>query len=251
MLALVGRQFGVAIQQAQFLGNLQKQADQLAKAAEQERANIRTIEKIRQSSDIDTIFKTTTLEVRKLLKVERVTIYKFRPDYFGDFLVESESGGWPKLVGSGWEDPYLQEHQGGRFRKNEPLVTDDVYDGSLTECHVEALEYFGVKSCMVVAIFQGTKLWGLLSAFQHSGPRHWEEGEVKVLSQIANQLAVALQQAEYLEQVETQAEQLAKTAEREQALVRVIDKIRKSLDINTIFKTTTQQVRDLDRKSVV
>jgi methyl-accepting chemotaxis protein PixJ len=59
MLALVGRQFGVAIQQAQFLGNLQKQADQLAKAAEQERANVRAIEKIRQTSDIDTIFKTT------------------------------------------------------------------------------------------------------------------------------------------------------------------------------------------------
>src|SRR4028118_1482321 len=244
MLALVGRQFGVAIQQAQFLGNLQKQAEQLAKAAEQERANVRAIEKIRQTSDIDTIFKTTTLEVRKFLNVERVTIYKFREDYFGDFVTESESGGWPKLVGSGWEDPYLHEHQGGRFRNNEALVVDDVYNGGLTDCHVEALEYFGVKSCMVVSIFQGKKLWGLLSAFQHSGPRHWEEGEVKVLSQIANQLAVALQQAEYLEQVETQAVQLAKTAEREQALVRVIDKIRKSLDINTIFKTTTQQVRD-------
>jgi methyl-accepting chemotaxis protein PixJ len=45
----------------------------------------------------------------------------------------------------------------------------------LTDCHVEALEYFGVKSCMVVSIFQGKKLWGLLSAFQHSGSRHWEE----------------------------------------------------------------------------
>src|SRR4028119_329426 len=147
MLALVGRQFGVAIQQAQFLGNLQKQADQLAKAAEQERANVRAIEKIRQTSDIDTIFKTTTQEVRKLLNVERVTIYKFRPDYFGDFVVESESGGWPKLVGSGWEDPYLQEHKGGRFRNNEVFVVDDIYKTDMTDCHVEALEFFAIKSC--------------------------------------------------------------------------------------------------------
>jgi methyl-accepting chemotaxis protein PixJ len=245
MLALVGRQFGVAIQQAQYLGNLQQQAEKITKTVEQERANIRTIEKIRQSSDIDTIFKTTTLEVRKLLKVERVTIYKFRPDYFGDFLVESESGGWPKLVGSGWEDPYLQEHQGGRFRKNEPLVTDDVYDGSLSECHVEALEYFGVKSCMVVAIFQGNKLWGLLSAFQHSGPRHWEEGELKILTQIASHLGVALQQAEYLEQLRNKSSQITKAAEQERAAGKVIEKIRQTAEIDSIFKTTTHEVRKL------
>ncbi|HEY9741267.1 MAG TPA: GAF domain-containing protein, partial [Coleofasciculaceae cyanobacterium] len=244
LLYQIATELSLVLQSVEFRTEMQKQAQQLAQEAKRERETAKVIEKIRQTSDIDTIFKTTTQEVRKLLGVERLTIYKFRSDYFGDFVVESESGDWPKLVGSAWEDPYLSEHQGGRFRNNEALVVDDVYNGGLTDCHVEALEYFGVKSCMVVSIFQGKKLWGLLSAFQHSGPRHWEEGEVKVLSQIANQLAVALQQAEYLEQVETQAVQLAKTAEREQALVRVIDKIRKSLDINTIFKTTTQQVRD-------
>src|SRR5919199_1368380 len=243
MLALVGRQFGVAIQQAQYLGTLQKQAEQIAKTVEQERANIRTIEKIRQSSDIDTIFKTTTLEVRKLLNVERVTIYKFRPDYFGDFLVESESGDWPKLVGSGWEDPYLQEHRGGRFRNNEALVVDDVYNGGLTECHVEALEYFGVKACMVVSIFKGKKLWGLLSAFQHSGLRHWEESEVKLLTQIGNQLGVALQQAESFEQLREQSSQLAKAAEREKSVAKITTKILQSLNQATIFQITTQEVR--------
>jgi methyl-accepting chemotaxis protein PixJ len=241
----IATQFSVALKQAEYLQQLQEQSTQMAKTAERERAVAKVIDKVRQSSDIDTIFKTTTQEVRKLLGVERLTIYKFRPDYFGDFLVESESGDWPKLVGSGWEDPYLNEHQGGRFRNNESLVVDDVYNGGLTDCHVEALEYFGVKSCLVVAIFQGQKLWGLLSAFQHSGPRHWEDSELKSLRQIATQLGVALQQAEYLEQVQTQAEQLAKTTERERTVVKVIDKIRKSLDINTIFKTVTQEVREL------
>ena len=235
----------LVLQTVEFRTQMQKQAQQLAQEAKREREAAKVIERIRQSSDIDVIFKTTTQEVRKLLGVERLTIYKFRPDYFGDFVVESESGDWPKLVGSGWEDPYLNEHQGGRFRNNEALVVDDVYNGGLTDCHVEALEYFGVKSCMVVSIFQGKKLWGLLSAFQHSSERHWEDGEVKVLNQIGNQLGVALQQAEYLEQVQAQAEQLAKTGERERSLTKVIDKIRKTLDINTIFKTATQEVRDL------
>jgi methyl-accepting chemotaxis protein PixJ len=234
----IAAQFTVARQQKEY-------TEQLAKAAERERAVARVIDKIRISLDIDTIFKAITQDVRRLLNVERITIYKFRPDYFGDFIVESESGGWPKLVGSGWEDPYLNEHQGGRFRNKEPFVADDIYNAGLDACHVEALEQFGVKSCAVVAIMQGEKLWGLLSAFQHSGVRHWEENEVKLMTQIGNQIGLALERAEYLQQLQEQSSQLAKVAERERAAAKVIDKIRKTLDIKTIFKTTTQEVREL------
>jgi methyl-accepting chemotaxis protein PixJ len=245
LLALVGRQFGVALEQAEYLGTIQGRAEQFSKVLDRERALTRVIEKIRQTSDLNTIFKTTTREVRKLLNVERVTIYKFRDDYFGDFIVESETGGWPELVGSGWEDPYLNEHQGGRFRNNEALVVDDVYNAGLTDCHVEALEYFGVKSCAVVAIFQGLKLWGLLSAFQHSGTRHWEEDEVKLLTQIATQLGVGLQQAEYLQQIQTQSEQRAKEAQLERTLAKVVDRIRQPFELEKIFEVTTQEVRKL------
>ncbi|HBL14063.1 MAG TPA: chemotaxis protein, partial [Cyanobacteria bacterium UBA11162] len=122
---------------------------------------------------------------------------------------------------------------------------DDVYNGNLTECHVEALESFGVKSCAVVAIFQGTKLWGLLSAFQHSGVRHWEEYEVNLLKQVAGQVGVALQQAEYLSQIQTQSEQRAKEAQLERSLAKVVDRIRQTFDLDKIFETTTQEVRKL------
>jgi methyl-accepting chemotaxis protein PixJ len=243
LLSQIAAQLGLALQQAEYVEKLQAQSQQVVKEAERERAIARVIDKIRQSSDMDAIFRVAAQEVRKLLNVERITIYKFRPDYFGDFMVESESGGWPKLVGSGWEDPYLQEHQGGRFRNNEPLVADDVYNAGLTDCHVEALEYFGVTSCMVVSIFQGKKLWGLLSAFQHSGPRHWQDSEVKLLFQIAAQLGLAIQQAEYVEQLKEQATQIAKAAERERIVAGVLEKILKSSDIDTVFKTTAQEVR--------
>ncbi|HEY9828930.1 MAG TPA: GAF domain-containing protein, partial [Stenomitos sp.] len=149
LLYQVVTELTTSLQFWEFQAQIQKQAEVAAKESQAERAVNLVIEKIRKSLDINSILATTAQEVRKLLDIERITIYKFRPDYFGDFVVESETGGWPKLVGSGWEDPYLQEHQGGRFRNNEPLVVDDVYNGGLTDCHVEALEYFGVKSCMV------------------------------------------------------------------------------------------------------
>jgi methyl-accepting chemotaxis protein PixJ len=262
ILTRIADQLGVAVQQAE-------QAAQLMQAAQQEQALNRVITKIRQSSDLESIFSTTTQEVRRLLGIERVTIYKFRDDYFGDFVTESEAGGWRKLVGSGWEDPYLNEHQGGRFRQNQPLVVDDIHIGEtiweegtfnaqkpkrpLTDCHIEALEYFEVKSCAVVAIFQGQWLWGLLSAFQNSAPRHWEDVEIKLLMRVAEQLGVAIQQAEYLAQLRSQTAELTKSADRQRHFLRIInrvgqsliDKIRLSKDVETIFGTTTQQLRQM------
>ncbi|MGL5058380.1 MAG: GAF domain-containing protein [Microcoleus sp.] len=251
---------GVALQQAELLekaqkkstalqttleDQLRKRTEELVREAERERAITRTIDKIRQTLDINIIFQTAATEVRKLLDIDRITIYQFRDDYFGDFIFESESEEWPKLVGSGWEDPYLNEHQGGNFKNNEVFIVDDIYDANLTDCHVEALEYFGVKSCAVVAIFKREKLWGLMSAFQHCEPRHWEEKEVKLLTQIATHLGVALQQSDYLEQIQAQAKQQEKAAEQERTLAGVIERIRQTLNIDKIFSATTQEVRQI------
>ncbi len=245
LMMQISAQLGVALQQAEYLKQVHTQNEQLAKETQRERALARVIDKVRQTLDINTIFKTAAHEMRMLLGVDRVTIYKFRDDYFGDFIFESESGGWPKLVGSGWEDTYIKEHQGGRFRNNEALVVDDVYNGGLSDCHVEVLEEFGIKSCLVVSIFQGQKLWGLFSAFQHTGARHWEESETKLLMQVSTQLGVALQQAEYLTQLEEQSSQIAKTAQMEQATNKIVTKIRQSFDLDQIFRITCTEMRQL------
>ncbi|NMG10868.1 GAF domain-containing protein [Brasilonema sp. UFV-L1] len=250
ILTQISNQLGIAIQQAEYLKQVQEQATVIAKTAERERGTVKVIDKIRQTSDIDTIFRTTTQEVRKLLGAERVTIYKFRPDYFGDFIMESESGGWPKLVGSGWEDAYLNEHEGGRFRNNEPFVVDDIYNANLSDCHIEALEGFGIKSCVVAPIFRGQKLWGLLSAFQHSKPRHWEEGEVKVLTQIGLQLGVALQQAEYIEELRVQSQKLAKSVEQETLYSKLVYRlglalIQENFSLDNLLKMAVTELRRL------
>lgn len=214
----IGIQLGIALQNAE-------NTEQLMKTIEREQALNRVIARIRQSTDLNTIFNTTTQEVRRLLGIERVTIYRFREDYFGDFVSESEAGGFPKLVGSGWEDSYLNEHQGGRFRENLPLIVNDIYAGEilwengkfnsqapkrpLSECHIEALEFFQVRACAVVAIFRGSSLWGLLSAFQNTRPRQWEEMDIKLLMQVAVQLSVAIQEAESVEQLKRQSAQLS------------------------------------------
>ncbi|MCT7951758.1 PAS domain-containing protein [Ancylothrix sp. C2] len=186
-----------------------KEAEEaLRETLQWEHAITEVIEKIRASLDVETIFSTAVNEVRLVLGVERVTIYKFRPDFSGDFIFESRAEGWPTLLGSSWEDSYLKALKGGRFRFGESLIVDDIEQASFSDCHRQVLEKFGVKSLAVFSIFQGDKLWGLLSAFQNTKTRQWTKNEVKWLGYVSAQLGVALQQAELLKQTQIQAQEL-------------------------------------------
>ncbi|MGI2909509.1 GAF domain-containing protein [Tolypothrix sp. VBCCA 56010] len=63
-----------------------------------DRAVAKIIDKIRQSPDIEAIFTTSTKEVRSLLNTDRVAVYRFNPDWSGEFISESVTVGWSNLV---------------------------------------------------------------------------------------------------------------------------------------------------------
>jgi methyl-accepting chemotaxis protein PixJ len=229
---------GTALQQAVLIAEQAK--------AEQYRQELPTlIEQIRHPAYLQTACQTAVQEVQRLLKVDRIAIYKFRPDYFGDFIYESEAVGFPTLVGSAWEDTYVQEHRGGRLQNNVPYVADDVYHAGLSPCHIATLEHFGVKSFAVVAIKQGETLWGLLSAFHHTGAHTWTDSEVSLLSEVGRQLGTTLQGASYLTQLQEQSDRMTQMAQISQSVNDIIPKILQSQDLDAVLQTTSQSVRRL------
>jgi PAS domain S-box-containing protein len=145
-------------------------------------------------------------EVRQTLQTDRAVIYRFHPDWSGDFVVESVSNDWVKLVKFDiqkiWEDTYLQETQGGRFRNHESFVIADIYTAGLEPCHIELLEQFQAKAYAVAPIFSGEVLWGLLAIYQNATPRQWQSWEVELLQQITSQLSIAIQQSELYGQLQ-------------------------------------------------
>ncbi|WP_392531561.1 GAF domain-containing protein [Nostoc sp. C117] len=250
-LTQIGLQFGVAISQGEYLEQVQMKSEQLAQIIEQDKTVTKIVNRIRQSLDIESVFKTTTQEVRQLLRCDRVVVFRFNPDWSGEFVAESVGNTWTKLVGPDirtiWADTYMQEHQGGRYTRGESFVANDIYQVGHSPCHVEMLEQFEVRGYVIVPVFCGEKLWGLLAAYQNSGPRDWQPWEVTFLIQIGLQFGVAISQAEYLEQVRVKSQQLVEFAEREKSVTKIVNRIRQSLDVEEIFKTTTQEVRQLLR----
>ncbi|HEY9836652.1 MAG TPA: GAF domain-containing protein [Vampirovibrionales bacterium] len=212
-LRLMASHLCLALERAEEQGKCQTQTSQLAQAARRERALATTIDKIRRSLDIHTLFQTTTQEVRQLLEADRVGVYRFNPDWSGNFVAEAVSPGWNPLMGNlpDIADTHLQETQGGRYRENQALAVNDIYNVGHAQCHIELLETFQAKAYIIVPILAGETLWGLLAAYQNSGPRHWYEYEVELLSQIGTQFGVALHQAEIFAQLKQQKEELSLT----------------------------------------
>jgi methyl-accepting chemotaxis protein PixJ len=246
LLYQITTELTLTIQSLEFRHRLERQAE-YARTSTQVAAKV--MDKVRRSTNMEAVFRSTTHELLTLLKADRVAIYQFNPSWGGEFISEAVAPGWMPLVDSGiktvWEDSHLQETKGGRYRHRETFAVDDIYKAGHSPCHIDILEQFQIKAYAIAPIFFGGELWGLLAAYQNSGPRHWEEVDVNCLAQVGEQFGVALKQAEYLGQVAAKARELKLMAEQERSLAKIVDKIRKTLEVETVFKTTTQEVRNL------
>ena len=239
-IRLIAEHFTVAIQQAEYFRKLELQAAKLAQAAQHDKVITQIANKIRRTLDIETIFHTTTQELRELIKAERVAIFRFNLDWSGNFVAESFAEGWTPLVDvqPTINDTHLQDTQGGRYVRNQTFTVNDIYQAELTESHLALLEQIEAKSFATAPIFQGEKLWGFIAAYQNSAPRIWLEDEVEIITQSGAQIGIALRQHELLSKARSQAKQ-------QKTLTGVITRIRQSLDLDTIFQTTVTEVQQM------
>ncbi len=214
-----------------------KAEEALQESVQRERALSQVIQRMRQTLDLETIFAATTRELRQVLKCDRVLVHHFHADWRGEVVAESTGPEWISLMETlqdapesslegngddsdsleeeefGLEDSYMQAARTDEWNLGLTyLAVENVYNAGFDESYLEVLEKFQAQAYIIVPIFSGNKLWGLLASYQNSGPRHWKEAEIKVVVQIGNQLGVALQQAELLEKTQRQSHALQKAA---------------------------------------
>jgi methyl-accepting chemotaxis protein PixJ len=292
-LRQIGLQVGIAMEQIGYLNKLRIRS-------EQQQTLAKITDRIRQTLEIDAVFQNVTQELRTAMGADRAVIYQFNADWSGQVVAEAVTSGWMSLlveqgkdavlagnrtqsdqcVVRKWNtgdntqtDTYLQETAGGRYSKGKKVtVVDDIYGKNFPECYLNALEKYQAKAYIIAPVFQGDKLWGLVAVYQNDAPRKWQENDSELVTQIANQLAVALQLTSYVTQIQTQEKELAESLGRErgaregleQEAMRVLKALEPSFrgdltiraplsetEIGTIadgYNTTIQSLRSLVRQ---
>ncbi|MEH2187672.1 MAG: GAF domain-containing protein [Nostoc sp.] len=173
--------------------------------------------KIRESLQIDEILQTTVTEVQKLLQADRVLIFQLWPDGSGTVVQEAVLPGWPVILGENIFDPCFKAEYLERYRQGRVSAIEDIEAAHIQPCHREFLQQFAVRANLVVPILVRDGIWGLLLAHQCAAPRQWNNFETELLQQLANQIGIALSQAQLLEKQTQQSQELARSnAELEQ-----------------------------------
>lgn len=205
----VAVQIGYALDQALLL--------QQQQAATQQARQLGAISsRIRESLDPERICRSAVEGALELMEVDRAVIYRFdETTWDGEIISEVVKPGWARIIEMEKEVPCFPSEYVEQYRLGRVQVTEDITKAGLTECHEEQLKKWQVKANVVVPIVVNRKLYGLLGVHQCANTRQWQESEVEVFKQVAQQVGYALEQAWLLEQVEL-ARQDAETVSIEQ-----------------------------------
>ena len=190
------------------------------------------IGKIRESLDLETIFKITATEVRQLLNADRVAVYRFLPESEwneGEVVSEDVLPQYSPSLGARVRDYCFGEQFAANYAKGYVQAVTDIYKARLSPCHLRILKRFQIRANLVVPLLQGQHLWGLLCIHSCGQPRDWQEDEIEFAKQVGDHLAVAIYQAELHLQTQRQIAEIEsaqqKLRDSEQKYHQILDSI--------------------------
>ncbi|BDI14773.1 hypothetical protein ANSO36C_05750 [Nostoc cf. commune SO-36] len=182
-----------------------KQAQhKLQQQFEQQRLVMEMSQRIRRSLNLQDILQTTVDEVRQFLKCDRVIIFQFSHGWGGTTIVESVAPEWMPILPLQISDPCIGEDSVKLFKGGLVTAKADIYTAGISSCHFKFLASLQVRANLVVPVFLGDELWGLLAAHHCAAPREWQSSEIALLQQLGTQVSIAIQQAALFEQLQTE-----------------------------------------------
>jgi GAF domain-containing protein len=149
----------------------------------------RIVQHLMQTLRRDVLVEQTVVQLRTLLKVDRMVLYYFYRRWKGQVTFESHNDSVLSILGSTgaddcFNDDYAAQYLAGRIR-----AISDIEQEPIHECHRNFLRSIHVRSNLVVPVLTNKGLWGLLIAHQCQSVRAWSEADIRLMQEGAHTLA--------------------------------------------------------------
>jgi two-component system, OmpR family, sensor histidine kinase VicK len=211
--------------------------------------------KIRQSLQFKEILRATVTEVQRILQADRVLIYQVLPNGTGRAISEAVLPNYAAILDREFPEEvfpveYQQLYAGGRVRA---IANVHAPDAGLSDCLVEFIDQFKIKAKLIVPILQNlgshqphethapNQLWGLLIAHHCDRPHQWVNFELELMQQLADQISIALAQAQLLEHLEEIVE--VRTAELQEVNRSLQQEITDRMQAEEALRRSEEQLR--------
>jgi signal transduction histidine kinase len=245
------------------------QRQQLAASLAQTQVLNRMIQNIHNSLDLETVFETAGEECLHLLRAERAGIFQAieetshpahhdpaHPDNAKRWILRSQEGLPSNHAPIQLLNRAIPERAYPYAEDLRQIQTCQVSDAALAQqvwTRYWAKQFPG--TWLLVPLTLGGQFWGSL-VMSRPSPLPWQEAEIQLAEALANQLAIAIQQAELHRQVrrlnqDLERQSLVQTAQLkladqfDLALKGITDKVRDSLDESQILQRAVQSLTEV------
>lgn len=180
---------------------VQARTAEIQEQLERDRLLAKIALRIHQSLNLNEIINAAVTEVQQFLKADRVVLFQVKSSTVTKIVAESVDRNCYSWMGNHASFGYLMSNL--KVKKNKSYAVDDIAQTDLPVEQVTSLKEKQVKAFLIVPICQDGQVWGIMCTQEYSGIREWQPSEIDLLQQLATQLAIAIQQAQLYQQVQT------------------------------------------------
>ncbi|MGL5192139.1 MAG: ATP-binding protein [Chroococcales cyanobacterium] len=244
--------------------------------------------KIRSTFDLPTILKLGVQGLRQALDTDRVLAFQFLADGSGVCIAEDVQAPYPSIKGQWFPPDCMPLAHQDAYRNGHLGSVPDIQNAPLSDCYREMLNQFQVRSFMGVAIGRNkdesiipdplgvrelqnstveiseidpnvfkspsvSNLWGLLVVHHCHGPRQWTTDEKQLVQAVATQMAIAIEQANLVQQLRTYARlledrvqqrttTLARSLQFEQLIRHLTETLSSATDEDSVISAAVQGI---------
>lgn len=235
--------------------SIQKLQAQIDRQYQQQNLLARIVVKIGQSAELSEVLQATVQGCRELLDCDRVAVYKLKPDLSGTIVAEAVLPQWTSSLGQQIEEGCFDErtaHPIAKYLTGRGFIVSDLDTADLLPCYVAMLKEFQVRSLVVVPILFREMpplssypiVWGLLIVHHCRSSRTWVANEINLVNELSSQMAVAIQQAELISDLQTSLTQ--KQAIEQQLRDRVVEIEQTNLRLSVATNLLKKRNQELD-----